>query len=100
MEQAQLNVRELNREMINLFVNKEAISQECTLSFEEIKIDCDPRIKAILINEFVKSEFIRVTNKRMYFNVKKYKKEKRKIYIVYSLSLFLPLVLGLLLLAL
>lgn len=96
MEQTAVDIKKLNQHIVDLFLTKQAITPEKAISFQEIQIDCSEKLKLLLLNEFVKNDFIYVEDKKFYFREKKYKRERKKVYTIYFMILAFPFLMAIL----
>lgn len=98
MGSSNINIREVNKELIDAFRIKQCISPETAIFIEDIDLSIPSKLKYYLVEEFVRSGFVRVLpDGKVYFLNKKWEKEKRKTQIIYLLIMSFPIILGILL---
>ena len=91
----------LNNTLISEFIRKKAVDRQNSICCDEIKIGCDEKIKRFLIQELIKQGFVyNNEDNKVWFEHKKWKREYKKIYIIYYGILLLPVISGLLLIIL
>ncbi|MCR0336725.1 hypothetical protein MKC76_03655 [[Clostridium] innocuum] len=96
MEQASVDIKRLNQKIIDYFLAKKATTPEKAIAFQNIQVDCNDKLKLILLNEFVKNDFMAIVDKKFYFQERKYNSERKKVYTIYFMILAFPFIIAIL----
>lgn len=81
--------------IINGFLTKQAFSQETAIYLEDLSLPESSKLQYYLVEELVRSGFVRVLdNGKIYFLKKKWEREKIISQSIYLLIMALPLIIG------
>lgn len=90
------NIKEINKQIIDGFRSKNALTPETSIFLEELELKCELKLQLLLVEEFIRMDVIKVlSNGKMFFKNKKWKQTKVLFNIGYILLFLLPIILGL-----
>lgn len=86
------------RKIINEFISAKAFNKKNAISMTNINVDFKESEKTFLINSLLNSGYIMKSNdEKMWFNQNEWNKSIRKLTFQYSLIMFIPIVIAVIL---
>lgn len=90
-----IDIRKVNKEIVDIFNKKGATNFDNAIYVEDLKLKYPLKLQYYLIEEFVRNDFIQVLeNGKVFLKKDKYNFEIKKVQFIYLLIIFIPFIIG------